>query len=148
MPASDLAGSTTNPPTDTDDYTGLLSSIDASLKQMVAYAADTAWDPLTQNVSPYTVLQQAWATGTVKQEILLPVAARSLIIICDQIVTINLYDISMNGPDLTLQNGSGSLDYEIKSLSLWSLPKSRAIPKFYLTNKSGSTVNIQVLAWG
>jgi hypothetical protein len=145
--ASELAGDTgTNNPPPTDDTSGILASIDARLARLVEIKEDDAWDPLGAGSLPYSVLNQAWPTGTIKQEILLPVLARSLIFVADQSVKLYLYDVNAN--ELPLQKTSGTADYPLKQLSLWSLPKSRAIDKLYLSNTSGSTVNIQIVMWG
>jgi hypothetical protein len=144
--ANDLAGDTGGNPPPTEDLSGILSSIDARLARLVEIKEDDSWDPVSNGSMPYAVLNQAWPTGTIKQEILLPVLARSLIFIADQSVKLYLYDI--NAQELPLQKASGTADYPLKQLSLWSLPKSRAMDKIYLSNTSGSTVNVQIVVWG
>jgi len=146
---SDLnTGGTTPPPepTDSDDSLSILASIDARMARLVEIKEEDAWSPVNPGSYPYGVLNLSFVTGTTKEEILLPVLARSLIFVSDQSVTLNLY--SRNAPDLLIQKVSGTTDYQLKQLSLWSLPKSRAVDKLYITNTSGSTVNIQVVMWG
>lgn len=146
--ASELSGDGTVPPVPVDgDIPVLLEAILTKLTRLVEIQEDSVWDPITYGNYPYAILNTpSWPTGTVKQEILLPVAARSFLLICDQDIIVNLYD--RNAPDFPVQNVSGSADYPVKQLSLWSLPRSRAIDKIYVTNNSGSTVNIQIIAWG
>jgi hypothetical protein len=144
--ASDLGGGTVPPDGDGDDYSSIFASIDARLARLVEIKEEDAWDPVNPGSYPYGVLNLSWPTGTVKEEILLPVLARSLIFIADQTVTLNLY--SRNAPDLLIQKASGTTDYLLKQVSLWSLPKSRAVDKVYISNSSGSTVNIQIVMWG
>jgi hypothetical protein len=138
------SGGTTPP--DGDDTLSILASIDARMARLVAIKEDDAWSDVNPGSYPYGVLNIALVTGSVKEETLLPVLARSLIIISDQSITLNLY--SRNAPDLVIQKVSGTTDYQLKQLSLWSLPKSRAVDKIYITNASGSTANIQVIIWG
>jgi hypothetical protein len=129
-----------------DDIPDLLASIDAGIKRLVAIKEDDAWDPIQPGSPPYGILKLSYDTGTVNEEIPMPVPARAIIIETDQTITLKFYKV--NYPEIPLQKSSGTVDYMLKVFQTWGLPKSRAIDRIFLTNISGSTVNIYITIWG
>ena len=124
-----------------------LQAIEHHTDNMEKYAYDTSFDVPGLGSFPFGVYTFTVGTNVVQQEQTLLPPARSMILVSDQPLLLNLYN--RGAPPWTVQNQSGTTDYLLKQVSLWSLPRSWAIPKLYLSNSSTSaTANVQIITWG
>ena len=124
-----------------------LQAILASLQNIEANSYDNSFTPPSGGNYPYDVYNLEVLPSTVQLEQELYPAARSIIFISDQALLLNLYD--RTAPPWSIQAQSGTTDYLLKQVSLWSLPRSWAIPKVYISNTSTSaTAKVQIITWG
>jgi|WetSurMetagenome_2_1015567.scaffolds.fasta_scaffold103707_4 hypothetical protein len=124
-----------------------LQSIEHHADNTEKYLYDTSFDSPIDGSYPFGVYTFTVAPNTVQQEQSLLPPARSMILISDQALLLNMY--TRSSPPWTVQNQSGTTDYLLKQVSLWSLPRSWAIPKLYISNSSTSaTANVQIITWG